>query len=163
MLALPEYYESEIESITREAISGALGDMGRAVTADAEATPYRVAYSVDWDRGGKKGLPQSSLRLEPENAWRDADPATVALHEPDSGVRPGIAIGPKLEKKSDAPSVRVTIYLLKDGARIWSGFGDAELNGRRPSEAARQLTGALMAHWGVSASYDDAAFLDPAQ
>ena len=151
---MPDYYESELEESVRHEIASFLSASGASVSAEDE-TGLRISYSASLKNfGEEEGFPQSRLRLEPEHGGT-RDPAEFRTARPETGVRPAIALGPKPEKRTDQPSVRVTIYILDDGKRIWSGFAENNLDGRRPSETAHMLTRALTAKWGAAASIDD--------
>ncbi|WP_375205242.1 hypothetical protein [Hyphococcus sp.] len=151
---LPDYYETEAETVTREALASFLAAQNADVSSTDE-TRLRISYSVKVNRPSADGLPQSPVRLEPERA-PNRDPARVDIDPTASGVRPAIAIGPRLERKDKQTSVRVTVYVLGDNTRLWSGFAEAELDDRSVAATARALTVLLTDYWGADAYLDGA-------
>ncbi|MFC2951782.1 hypothetical protein ACFOOP_07565 [Marinicaulis aureus] len=157
---MPDYYESELEEAVRGEITSYLSASGAKVSAQDE-TGLRISYSASLKNFGdkKEGFPQSRIRLEPERGVDTRDPAVVRTQQPESGLRPAIALGPAPDKKETRPSVRVTIYILQDGKRLWSGFAESSLDAMGPRDTAHMLTRALTANWGATASIDDGAVL----
>lgn len=156
---MADYYESEIEVSVREALSAALAAKGIVTSADDENAPFQISYSAAFKAAGKKGLPQSPLRLEPASGG-DLDPSTFGRKTPETGFRPAIAIGGGSSRKVKASTLSVSVFVVQDGARVWSGFAEAELAGRSPRTLAQTLTGALMTHWGDNASIDNLRFVE---
>lgn len=158
---LPDYYETELEEAVRGEITSYLSASGARVSAEDE-TGLRISYSASLKNYGdkKEGFPQSRIRLEPERGVETRDPSVVRTQQPESGLRPAIALGPAPEKNETRPSVRVTIYILDEGKRIWSGFAESDLDGMGPRDTAHMLTRALTANWGATASIDGGAALN---
>ncbi len=157
-MLMADYYESEIEMAVRKELVSALDEKGLQISSDDDSAPFQITYSAKLIAGGKRAPARSSLRLEPDRGGVD-DPSTFGRETPPTGFRPAIAIGGGDASKPKAPSITVSVFVVSEGVRVWSGFAETELDGRSRRELARVLTRALMAHWGESASFDDVSFV----
>ena len=157
LLAVPDYYETALESDMRAAINDALANRGVDTIGDPDAAPFRLTYSAEVRETQSSGLRQSRLRLESDANDRQ-NFGSQRLPAPGNTVRPGLSLGPLPSYDRRGPVLRATIIVLDGDERIWSGFAEAELGDYRRAELTRVLVSALMRHWGENAEFDDTHF-----
>ena len=157
LLAVPVYYESSLESDLCATIEEMLAQFGVETVEDPETASYRLTYSAEVRNAEGKGLPQSRLRIAPD-AENRLDQGAQRLLAPSDSFRPGIALGTAPETIDRGPALRISIYVVHDDKRVWSGFAEAALGDNRRSDVARVLASGLMRHWGENAEFDNAHF-----
>jgi len=158
LLAVPDYYESALESDVRTVIEDMLAQRGVETVEDPETAPFRLTYSAEVRNAEDKGLPQSRLRIT-SDAENRLDQGAQRLIAPSDSFRHGVALGPVPEVTHRGPALRISIYVVHDDKRVWSGFAEAALGDNRRSDVARVLASGLMRHWGENAEFDNTHFL----
>ena len=144
---LPDYYETEQEAAVRAALTAYLSSKGVDLSKTDE-TRMQISYSVKMSEvEGKQGLPKSALRLEPKNP-KNRDPARVDIDPTETGFRPVLAFGDPPKGEQNLPSLRVSVFVLDEHGRAWTGYAEGDLGGVSARELAARLTTDLMTYWG---------------
>jgi hypothetical protein len=156
-LAIPDYYETLLESDMRDAIDEALAANSIDVVDDPEDAPFRLRYSAEVKSPKSTSLRKSRFSIAPDVDQRYNQGVNNQYTE-GSGLRPGISLGPAYKSKARGPSLRISIMVLNGDERVWSGFAEAELGEFSRSELVQIIVNALMRHWGENVEIDSAHF-----
>lgn len=156
VIAVPDYYETELEGAVRAQIIAFLAERGATVVADPADAQFVLTYGAEVDEPTPRRAAGSPLRIAPSRYDETRRDERRLNFDPDDTPRPTLSLGPRSNSTPGEPAVTVTIIVSQDDRRVWSALAENPVaaDGRRGAAVA--AVAAMLAHWGEDAAADAA-------